>query len=308
MSIDQIVSEHNKLDFQDQSELAYQQTESVLWDCVDEQSCEGEASVGVKIFGQVEAQERRGRLPKNLDNRVPRTKRWLKYRDPVESGEYIEDTDMWKQAFDATSDLQMAHAAAIHRKKDDRVIEGMFGDAYEGKAGLEKTIKFPAANIIPVDTHDENSGGSGPIGLNLKKMRVANLKLKQSFVYQMYPSERPKFGMTAKQNDDLLQYLQVTSVDFRPGEDPAIQSGRVIRIMGFDIVECERWPLKSGTTDVRLNAAWIKKALKKGVWSPFRARMWNDGSVNNAPIFNNDIVFDCRRMQDAGVLQVECQE
>lgn len=308
MPIDQIVSEHNKLDFKDQSEMAYQQTASCLVDHVDMQQCEGEASVGVKIFGEVKAQTRSGRLPKNLDNRVPRTKRWLIYRDPVESGEYIEDIDMWKQAFDAASDLQMAHAAAIHRFEDERIIEGMFGPAYEGKAGPSTTKQLPAANVIDVALRDEDDSGSGPIGLNLKKMREAFLKLTQSHVFNMFPGERPKFGITAKQNDDLLRYLKVTSVDFRPGEEPAIQSGIVHRIMGFDMVRCELWPIKDGTTDVRLNAAWVKKAVKRGVWSPFRARLWNDGSVNNTPVFNNDIVFDCRRMQDPGVLQIECLE
>lgn len=311
MSIDQIVADHHKLDFQDTTGLAFQQFDSTLRSHVDSQGCEGEASVGIKIFHAKTAGERTGRLPQNRDNRTPRSKRWLIYRDPVEDGEYIEDIDMWKQAFDPTSDLMTVNTASVMRAIDERIInDGMFGSAWEGKSGASTEISFPTANIIPADLRDENDAGSGNVGLNVKKLREAKKRLMQSEVFTLFPSERPKFGITAQQMDDLFQYATVTSKDYNLGDDekPVLMNGVVKYFMGFEFVCNERWPLKTGTTDVRLNCAWVKPAVKFGTWSDVRGRIWNDGSVGNTPVMNVDIVCDARRMRDDGVFQIECLE
>lgn len=301
MPFEQIVEEHHIIQFRDASELAYQEVGSILRPFVDESTAEGEQNRMLRLFDPGTAQRRTERVPTNVDNRLNRRARWLIYQDPIESGEYIDQIDIWRQAFDPQSDLLRGHNAAVGRGIDDIILDGMLGDAFEGKRG-EKKVVLPAGQTIPADVETPGTD----TGMTVFKMRKALQKLAEGFVD--LDRTMPFIALTARQHDDLLAFTQVTSEDFNRRERPVLRDGKLIEFLGMRIVRMQRLPLKSGTTDVRLNPVWVEKDVHLGIWSDVRPRMWNDTHRQLTPVIHIDFVGDCRRKQDAGVVVVESKE
>lgn len=302
MTIEQRVEQHHIIELRAKMQLAYQQVQSRLRPFVTEQACEGEQSAMIDLFDPVVAQRQTDRVPKNVDNRANRRRRWLIYQDPIVTGEYIDRMDRWRQLQDPSSSLMLTHAAAIERGIDDIIIEGLTGVAYEGKYNSLAAKAFPSSNIIDVDLRDENDTGTGEVGLNLRKLRRARTLLKKSDI--MLDNEQPVVGVTADQMDDLFQYVTIVSSDFafRPGEEPVIRSGKVQRVMGFSFVECERFGVNEGGHQV--NPVWLPSAVSLGVWQEKKEDMWNDSSRQQTPILQVMANMDCRRGQDEGVVHI----
>lgn len=301
MPFEQIVEQHHVIQFRDASELAYQEVGSVLRPYVDEQPCEGEQNRMIRLFDPTTASRRTSRVPTNVDNRTPRRARWLIYQDPLEDGEYIDEMDLWRQAFDPQSDLLKAKNASIGRGIDQVILDGMFGAAYEGKRG-EKSVSLPAAQTIATDVE---TGGTH-VGMTVFKLRKARQKLAEASIDLQ--RNQPYCAITARQHDDLLAFTQTTSADFNQLDRPVLREGRLVRFMGFDLVEMQNLQTKSGDATVRLNPCWVKSGVCLGIWSDVRPRMWNDTHRNMTPYINIDAVMDCRRKQDPAVVVIESKE
>lgn len=305
MSFEQNVEQHHVIDMKAKMKLAYQQVASKLRPFVTEQTCNGEQSAMIDLFDRVVAQRRKDRVPENIDNRANRRRRWLIYQDPIETGEYIDKMDRWRQLSDPSSSLMRTHAAAIQRGIDEIIVTGLTAEAYEGKYNSLSAKSFPAARVVDADLRDEDDEGTGDCGLNVRKLRRARTLLKKAEID--LDSERPVVGATADQMDDLLQYVKVVSSDFgfKPGDEPVLKSGKVQRFMGFDFVECERFGTKDGAPTIQINPVWLPSAISLGVWSDVDEDMWNDTHRQKTPYLHVDANMDCRRGEDEGVVHIE---
>jgi len=303
MSYDQLVQDHHKLQFKDEFMLATQDRGSKLRKYVTEQECRGEGAVAADIIGEISYTRGTGRVRTNIENVPLRTRRWLVYRDPIKTGQYLDREDMFRQASDASSELMQAHVAAIRRGVDDTILGldsagvvgdgGILGLVAEGKRPGGAGVALPAAYTTVV----------GATGLTIAKLRSARKKL--GLDENDLEFITPVMAITTNQHDDLLGIIESASSNLNMLEQPSIVSGKVKRLMGFDFVEINRLP-KVGTT--RSCPVWLKNKIKLGIYQDVRPRMWNDTSAENLPYIHVDAVMDATRTEDLGVHIVEALE
>lgn len=303
-TFEQIVEQHHKIEFASTVELALQQMGPKLRPFVTVTSFKGESVSYLDVYGTATASRRTGRKSDNLDAPVQRTRRWMNYQDPIQSGEYITEPDMWRSAMDPTSSLIQAHTQAIGRGIDNLILTGLTGDAYEGKRG-ETTVPLPAGQKVGIQV---GSGASpADVGMNVEKLRAARKKLLKAHVD--LSREEAFCAITADEHDALFDFVQVTSADFNgwgAGENPVIRDGRLERLLGFTLVPYEDVLVNEAGT-IRYVPAWVRSGVTLGVVSDIRPRLWNDSSKQQAAVFNIDFVGDCRRGQDGKVVEIACK-
>ncbi len=295
--------------YQDQAQLAVDHQSSVLRPLVSEQPCEGTQSAPALFYDSKKAKRRGGtRAPSNRDNPTNRRRRWLKYQPPFDDGEFIDSEDVFKGMQDFMSPTHMAIAGAMKRFVDEDVIlEGMFGDAYEGEMG--STVKpFLAGQVIPAT--DQEGNGTAATGLNLKKLRN-NRKLYASHKYDLQ-AEPIIIAVTAEQIDDLGDELKLTSADYKAEAAPAFNAeGKLAMVWNHLFVEFQNLTSKtkdygSGLVTVQRVPTWRKSCVRLGVWQDITPRDTLDSSKYNTPYVWSEASMDCRRMEDTGVSEIEC--
>jgi hypothetical protein len=303
MAFDQLVEQHHKLQFQSNFMLATQYMGPKLRPYVTEQTCAGEGAVAADLIQPVKYRRLSGRRRSNEENPAGRTRRWLMYRDPVWTGQYLDSVDKFRQIDDAGSDLMRTHAAEIGRAVDD-IILGLDEDGNIGEGGLLGTIvegKRPGNAPVALDSQYITVHGS--VGLTIAKLRKARKKLGLDNVD--LDRVTPVMAITTNQHDDLLGIVETGTADLNQLEQPQLRDGKVTRLMGFTFVECNRLP-KAGTT--RSCPVWLKEKIKLGIWQDIRPRMWNDTHAGLMPYMEVDAIMDSTRVEDLGVHVIECTE
>lgn len=303
MSLDTLVEQHHKLSFQSNFMLATQYLGPKLRRFVTERICVGEGAVAADIIGTVNYRRGESRRRSNIENVPGRTRRWLVYRDPIETGQYLDAVDKFRMIDDPGSPLMIAHSAAIGRGIDDTIMGldedgnvgegGIFGTVVQGKRPGGAGVALPGANIT---VH-------GGTGLTIGKLRKARKKL--GLDENDLDRLSPVVGITTNQHDDLLGIVETGTADLNQLEQPQLRDGKVTRLMGFDFVECNRLP-KAGTT--RSLPVWVKDKIVLGIWQDVKPGMWNDTHARNTPYIHVDAIMDCTRTEDVGVHIIECTE
>lgn len=302
MPFEQTVEAHHVVDFDATVQLALQQYGPILRPYVDMQTCEGERSALITLFGRTDAQTVSGRKPENLDIVTPRSKRWLIYNDPIANGEYVNEQDIWRQAFDPTSSLMQSKVMSVGRAIDKMILTGLTGPAYEGKTG-ETAIALPAAQIVASDVRPS---GSGNTGMNVLKLRNARKTLVKAHVD--LDREQAFLALSVDEHDALFDFVTATGVtNFNALEAPVMVNGKLAKFMGFNFVAFQALNTRVQSSDtIRECVAWVKSAAKLGVWSDVRGRMWNDSSRRQTPVIDVDFVGDCRRTEEGKVVRIDC--
>lgn len=304
MPLDVRVEDHHKLQFHDSFMIATQQMGSKLRRFVTEKPCSGEGANVADIIGTVNYKRRVERSRTNIDNPPNRTRRWLVYRDPLETGQYFDREDLWRQIDDPTSELMMAHSAAMGRGVDDTILGidedgviesgGLLGPVVEGKRPGGAGVALPA----------QYKTVHGSAGLTIAKLRAARKKL--GLDENQLGVVRPVMAISTAQNDDLLGIVENASANLNMLEQPHIVNGVVTRLLGFDFVnDVNRLPLSGG---VRTTVAWLPQNVVLGVWQDIKTDLYNDTHAGNTPYGKIDAVMDCTRKEDLGVHVIECAE
>lgn len=302
MPFDQRVEAHHKTTFAANFELVTQRMGSKLRPYVTEQPCSGEGATAADLVGEISYRRGTGRRRSNIENVPDRTRRWLVFPDPIETGQYLDSVDKFRMIDDPQSKLYEAHNIAIKRGVDDIILGldekgkivdgGILGTATQGKRPTGKVSLGAAYKTV--------HGGNG---LTIGKLRAARKKLgldeNDLDVY------RPCMAITTTQHDDLLGIVENASANLNMLEQPHIVDGKVTRLMGFDFVEMNGLP-KDGTT--RSCPVWLKHKIVLGIWQDVKPDIWNDTHARNTPYMHVDAYMDCVRIEDNGVHVIECTE
>ena len=303
MPFDTLVEQHHKLTFAANFMLATQYLGPKLRPWVTEQTCAGEGATAADLIDPVNYQRGSGRRRSNIENVPNRRRRWLIYRDPLETGQYLDSVDKFRMIDDPGSELMRVHAAAIGRGIDDTILGldedgavaegGILGSIVEGKRPGGAGVALPGAQTT---VH-------GAAGLTIAKMRKARKRL--GLDENDLDRSTPVMAITTNQHDDLLGIVETASSNLNMLEQPHIIEGKVKRLLGFNFIECNRLP-KSGTT--RSCPVWIKEKVKLGIWQDIKPQMWNDTHARNTPYIHVDAYMDSTRVEDTGVHVIECTE
>jgi hypothetical protein len=247
--------------FSQRVDLLLQQKGSVLESYVDSGTYVGKQGSPVDQIGSVEAQKVTSRFSPMVYQHASTDRRWV-FPIDYDLPQIVDSFDQLRLLNDPKSKWAENAAMAMGRKKDIEIMGSFFGTAKTGESGATSTT-FTAGNVIGV-----NIGGTAS-KLNVAKMRAAKLKLKQNYFGTI--DEEIYLGVPSADSDALLNEIQITSMDFNPG-DAVLKEGKVTRFLGVNIVELEAIEANLAGTDDQSHAGsialpmWTKSGMHLGTW------------------------------------------
>ena len=304
------VEQHHKQMYADSVTMVAQQKRDPFAGAVTEMACKGEAHSVTDIYGAGEAQKAEPRSRQNPEMPVTGTRRWLSMPPMLESGQHIDREDIWANATDPTSSVVTVHTNRVRRWIGDAVLGvtktdgvyvvdggGILGTAVEGKNAGGATIALPGSQVVP----------RGATGLTLDKLRDAKLALqKNDFGLE---DDDPLYAcITPQQIDDLLAIAQAAGNSLNAFNIEQLKTGKPTSLLGITWINTNRVPVATDSATVRLCPIWSKGNIVRGTWQGLQGRMWNNPGAKNLPYVIVDAAVAATRVQDKGVIVIECNE
>lgn len=240
--------------------LLLQQKGSKLRGAVTEGSHVGKQASPVDQVGAVEMQPVSGRF--SAMNRVdaPTDRRWV-FPSDFDLPQLIDSYDKLRLITDPSSTYVTNAVMAAGRQFDRLLCSAFTGTAKTGESGSTST-SFTAANEVDVAV------GGAASKLNVAKIKAVKELMMANFVD--FDMEECYIGITAADHASLLNDVQVVSSDFKNGEAPVLQSGKVTEFLGFKFIHCELIEtLLAGTNEVTL-PVWCKSGMYLGMWNDIK--------------------------------------
>jgi len=251
----------------------------------------GEGASPVSQFAGVEMQTAGSRFaPINyVDGDVAR--RWV-YPEDKELPQRLDKRDLLRLIEDPKGPMAENAVMAVGREEDRQIIAAFNATANIGKQG-GSTEAFDTANF---------QIASGSLGLTVDKLREVRKKFGAANVD--LEAETPNLAISPAQMDDLLSQIEVTSADFNTAR--ALESGRVMRYMGFDIFETNLLPVASG---VRSCFAWVKSGVHFGTWKSPTSRLDEAKHLSGYPwVLYTEMTTGATRLEQGRVIEILCSE
>lgn len=239
------------------------------------------------------------RAAKSEPSDVPTAFRWVRPR-PYDKTTWIDEFDsiLLGQLPDPTSPTARQHAIAAARQKDIILLNALLGTNYTGAQGTTATA-LPSAQQISVTY---GSGGANS-GLQLAKLTQASYIMDSNDVDEM---DRI-FVYSAKELNNLLTNVdQVNSALYN--DVRALRDGRIQDFMGFSFVRTQLVPFIAGSTTIRSCVAYQKDFLLMGIGEDMKTRMDILPMQSHAIQVRTTLLMDATRMEEAGVVQINCDE
>lgn len=306
----QNVEQHHVTTYAGNVRMVAQQMKNPLLDAVTVVPASGEALRAADLIGKKKYLRGEARSRRNPENPATGTARWLVFPEqPIESGQYIDKEDKFKMALDPTSNFMKADVAAVTRGYADTIMGldevsagsysvvggGILGIAREGKTASTSQVALPAAQVI----------ANGGTGLTLDKLRTAVKKLKQAD-FGIDAALDPLYGaITPEQENDLLGIAAASGTNLNAFTIEQLKSGKPTMLMGVSWILTNRLPK---TATIRSCAIWAKSNIIVGEWEPITGDMWNDTAAKKLPYIYTSCRIDAVRVEDAGVIQIDCVE
>jgi hypothetical protein len=307
MPIAPAVEQHHKLAYRDNVVMVAQQMKNPLMSTVTSIPATGEAQSAMDALNALEYQYGEERTRRNVENNVTGYRRWLVRPAEIKTGQYIDEEDKLDMIKDPTSDFVKAHTVAVLRGCMDRIVGvrringvytvtdgGILGTAIEGKRPGTSGVALPGSQIIP----------AGGTGLTIDKMRLAILTLQQAD-FGLEEDDPLYCLITPKQRDNLLAIAQASTTPLNAYNIEQIRDGKPSMLMGITWITSNRVPKNTaGTADVC--PVWTKRNIVEGVWEEINGDVWNDTHADNKPYVRVRTRRDVVRLQDKGVIAIEC--
>ncbi len=258
----------------------------------------GNASAPIDQIGSVEADAVTGRYQPIQGKDVPNDRRWVFPQDfdlPV----FVDTFDKLRLVSDPTSTYVQAVMAGMGRKIDDIIIGGIFGVNKTGVSGAT-TVNFPAAQQISASL-----GASSATGLNVAKLKKAiELLLAAEVDLDNDPLYCP---ITAKQNTDLLNEIQVINGDYK-SLGATVVDGKIQSYSGINFLHSERLPV-NGSNQRRV-PLYVKSGVHLAVWADnTRVDITQRKDLKGLPwqIYTY-MTMDATRVEEKRIVEIPCAE
>lgn len=217
----------------------------------------GDQASPVDQLGSIEASEVTTRFADMPRTDAPTARRWV-FPTDYDVNQLIDQFDKLRLLSDPQSKYVANAQMAMARKQDREIIQAFTGTSKTGVNGGTSTI-FTAANEVDVATGGANSR------INVAKIRAVKELMETNHID--FETEQAFIGITAKDHSALLNEIQINSRDFKNGEAPVLQSGRVTEFLGFQFIQSELIEsLLAGTNEVTL-PVWVKSGMHFGTWN-----------------------------------------
>jgi hypothetical protein len=276
--------------------LLLQQKGSKLRGKVNEMKHYGEQASPVDQIGAIEMTEVTTRFEAmgRVDAAVDR--RWV-LPQSFDLPQLVDSFDELKMLTDPKSKYVENATYAAGRKMDSIINSAFFGAANTGKSGTTSTV-FPTATQQVAQAF----GAASAVGMTVAKLRRARQILMANEVD--LESDEIFAVMTARQIDDLLSEIQVTSRDFN-GDAPVLTDGKLTRFLGMNIVHYEGLTLST----YRQCAVYAKSGMHLGVWGDVKTDVDQRKDLKGLPWQAYlTLTIGATRIEEKKVVQVLCSE
>lgn len=290
--------------FESSFDIAYQQLPSTLRSAVDTKPGTGDRMRG-SILDSMEATEYSERggdtVYTDLDADF-----WNVFPQPAEAANLEDEYD---DEYLATisrpdSEIVQAHAAAINRQIDNKIVRAMTADAYRGKNGTT-AVSFDETNQRVAVDYQGPDGTTANDGMNFHKIVRAGRILDDNEV----PDDGNRyFGMRAQQMEELAHDLITNHADNLSSMKMMPGTKVITEFYGFKFIQNQRWlvadTVTSAGTDVASCIAWHKMAVKARVWQDRRTYMDILPERRHALAIRTVVNVGATRARDGGVVEV----
>ncbi len=280
--------------------LKLQQKTSRLRGKVMEGQHVGKQASPIDYIGNIQMKAPAGRFAPNQPQNVDFTRRWVTPVDK-EAFQLIDTFDKLRLLQDPTSRYSDVAAAAVAREWDDRLIGAAFATATIGDGtGIGTTTEsFSTANWQIASTF----GSTSASGLTVAKMIEAKRVMRKAEVD--VDDEELTWITNSQGESDLLNQVQVVSSDFN-GNAPTLVEGKVVRMMGWNIVYSERL---TSTSNIRQNIAMVKSGAYLGVWKDTENDLERRRDLSGLPWQLATLMTSgATRLEPGRLLQVLCSD
>lgn len=293
----QNIPTHYAQEYASTIELLLQQKGSRLRDTVSCKQITGaKAAAVVDQIGSVEAKKRTTRYPPLTPSDTPTDRPWV-YPSDYDWNDMVDSIDKLRVITDPTSSYAINGAYAMGRAQDKEIVAAFFADRKTGENGAT-TTSFLAANVVAV-----NFAAAGNVGLTVAKLREAKRILMAAEVdIENDPLTMP---VTAKQHDNLLAEVQVTSLDFN--EKPVLVEGNISRFLGFNFKHTEL--LATDGNAYRRVPAYAKSGVYLAMWNDITTDISQRKDLAGHPVQVYVYgTFGSTRTEEKKVVEIKCAE
>jgi hypothetical protein len=192
----------------------------------------------------------------------------------------------------------MAGAAAMNRKKDDVILDAIFGTNYTGENGTtSETFGTVGSGTYDVGV---NTGGTAS-SLNVAKLQNGIRLLMTANKGELM---EPVFAAIGSyEHDALLKEIQVVNKDY--GNSAVLVDGSVKRFMGTNFIITERLTITSGN---RLIPMWLKSGMCLGMWDGVKAEIGPRADKGYATQVYLAMTLGATRTQLGKQIRISCDD
>ncbi len=209
---------------------------------------------------------------------------------PYRHADLVDKADRIRTLNDPTSPYMVSFGRAFGRAMDDVIITAAFAAANTGVAGGTSTA---------FDTGDFQFGTGS--GMTIAKMAQANKVLREN---ENDPEDGFFLAMSQEQIEDMITDSTAASKDYNAVR--LLMKGQIDTFLGFTIVPTERLAL-NGSNERRC-IAWAKNSLALAVGEEINGRISERSDKNYSTQVFMSMDIGATRMDETGVVEIQCTE
>lgn len=293
----QFVTNHFVQQYTTNVQLLSQQKGSRLRGSVTTGQYTGKQGVPVDQFAPTVAQKRTTRYPSLTPVDTQTDRRWVFPAD-YDWNDLIDNIDKLRMLIDPQSSYVTNGMAAMSRAMDDEIIAAYFGAAKTGADG-STTTNFPASQQVSA-----SEGSSAATGMNVEKLKAGIQLLLQNEAWDPSSGQRITAVITAKQNRNLMDEVQVINADYN-GEKAVVNDGFVMSWGKVDFIHSERLPV-NGSNQTRV-PFYVKEGMHLGMWQDLSADVSQRKDLAGLPwqvyLYGT---FGGTRLEEKKVVEIPC--
>ena len=233
---------------------------------------------------------------------TPHSRRRVSLRD-FDWADLIDKPDKIRTLIDPTSPYAVNATWALGRKKDDVILEAMYGSAWTGKTGATEVTWASVAGTQVVAINYVETGAAADSGLTIGKLRATKEILDSA---EVDPDEARYIAVTSKQVTDLLRTTEVTSSDYNTVK--ALVEGKIDSFMGFNFVRTQKVPAVSGSSDHRRVPAWVKSGILLATAIEINVDIGPRRDKRNSTQVYASLGIGASRMNEYKLVEILCHE
>ena len=281
-------------------ELLLQQKISKLRGHVDSRQYVGKMASPVQQIGVLQHKQPAGRYSPLVPEIPQYTRRWV-FPNDRDLTVLVDTFDELRTIVDPKAGINEATMASANRFFDDLIIAAALGSASTGvDSSSLSTETFDTTNALVADTF----GASASTGMTYPKLVEAWRIMR--FRQVDLDAEPPCVVIGSQQEADLKKQAEVINKDFN--DNVVVESGRVTRLAGFDVVVSERLNTSSSNS-LRNCFAFVKSGLHLGIWKDMQIKIDNRVDLTSHPWqLYSMISAGATRTQQFKIIQINCAD